>query len=211
MTGNQASHITVTTRTSGGHAFEVSFSTTEATYVYVVSEKILRELSRKRDWLDRRIDHPTGQALKNWLEEKGCRLDSPDGPAIVLRETIRPIGGILKTDTTEIYYRDGEVCRYVRRSSDGSGCEEYVRNGKLHREDGPAYLRIDANGIKVEVYYRNSVRHRDDGPASITRYPDGATIEEYWRDGVVTKRGNDAGQSAPGGPQKREYVPVPRP
>jgi hypothetical protein len=59
-----------------------------------------------------------------WLAYKGCRLDSPDGPAV------------------------------VRRGSDGSFYEEYWRNGKLHREDGPAFVRRGSDGVKEQRYYK---------------------------------------------------------
>ncbi len=39
--------------------------------------------------------------------------------------------------------------------------KEWYKNGKLHREDGPAVERIDG----TKVWYRKGKLHREDGPA----------------------------------------------
>ena len=70
--------------------------------------------------------HPTNQDLLVWLVNKGCRLDSASRPAV------------------------------VRRDSDGSTMEQYYRDGKLHRDDGPAMICHNPNdGVTQEKYYRN--------------------------------------------------------
>lgn len=75
-----------------------------------------------------------------------------------------------------------------------SGAKEWYLNGKLHREDGPAYEYADGNknwflngklhrvdGPAVEyisgtkLWYLNGKRHREDGPA-IER----GNGEKYW-------------------------------
>ena len=51
------------------------------------------------------------------------------------------------------------------------------RNGKFHREDGPAIIHQDGN----QYWYRNGDLHRDDGPAII--WPDGTSTwytNGYW-------------------------------
>ena len=53
----------------------------------------------------------------------------------------------------------------------GSGIIKWRLNGKVHREDGPAY--IYPSGSKV--WYRNGKRHREDGPAYI-----GADVTKEW-------------------------------
>lgn len=56
------------------------------------------------------------------------------------------------------------------------GSKEYFRDGKLHRDDGPAVER--ANGTKL--WYRNGELHREDGPAI-----EHANGKKYWyRNGV---------------------------
>ena len=49
--------------------------------------------------------------------------------------------------------------------------QRWCLNGKLHREDGPAWIRADG----AKVWYLNGKRHREDGPAEI--YADGT---KYW-------------------------------
>jgi len=44
---------------------------------------------------------------------------------------------------------------------DEDGTKEWYRNGKLHREDGPA---IEYN-YGTKYWYRNGKLHREDGPA----------------------------------------------
>ena len=60
------------------------------------------------------------------------------------------------------------------------GHKEWYWKGKLHREDGPA--KITTNGTKR--WYRNGQPHREDGPAVI--YPGGS--EEWFKNGVVLKK-----------------------
>ena len=55
------------------------------------------------------------------------------------------------------------------------GTKLWYLNGKLHREDGPAY--IGANGDKC--WYINGNRHREDGPAYIGANGD----KEWWING----------------------------
>ncbi len=50
-----------------------------------------------------------------------------------------------------------------------SGVKHYYRNGKLHREDGPA-IDYSEKGPDAEVkgfWYLNGLRHRTDGPAAV--------------------------------------------
>ena len=58
---------------------------------------------------------------------------------------------------------------------DENGNQYWFKDGKRHREDGPAI--IYANGD--QYWYRNGKRHREDGPAGID-----ADGDQYWyRDG----------------------------
>jgi hypothetical protein len=67
-------------------------------------------------------------------------------------------------------------------------CEVYLRDGKFHRDDGPAVIGHDpaAGTVTHEGYWRDGKRHRDDGPAVIGRDPATGTVtrEAYWRNGV---------------------------
>jgi len=55
--------------------------------------------------------------------------------------------------------------------------ERYYIDGKLHREDGPAYIEYYKNGqMWKEWYSKNNVPHRENGPAFI-RYCEDGKIE----------------------------------
>ncbi len=63
---------------------------------------------------------------------------------------------------------------------------EYWQNGKLHNEDGPAYIQWYPNGqIDNIQYYQNGKRHNEHGPACILWYPNGQIdIIEHWHNGI---------------------------
>jgi len=52
----------------------------------------------------------------------------------------------------------------------GKCIEIWYKNGKLHREDGPA-----VNGPFLEKWYNNGKLHREDGPAVVRIWSN-----EYW-------------------------------
>ena len=56
---------------------------------------------------------------------------------------------------------------------DSTGAERwYNANGKLHRDDGPAFVSSDG---QYRTWYKNGFCHRDDGPAMIR-----ADGREFW-------------------------------
>jgi|ERR1017187_339953 antitoxin component YwqK of YwqJK toxin-antitoxin module len=159
MIGDKDSHVTVS----------YEFGGVEITRVYAISEDMLTEAQPR-----------AGKDLQEWLADKGCALDSADGPAISIR-----VGSIL----IERYYRNGKLHREegpacVGRDSAGSR-EEYYRNGKLHRQDGPAVIACNADGsTSQEAYFRNGVLDRQDGPVVIVRNADGSLENTYYCNGV---------------------------
>ena len=60
----------------------------------------------------------------------------------------------------------------------------WYRNGKLHRDDGPAVE--SANGTKA--WYKYGRRHRSNGPAII--HPDG--YKEWWSNGEIHREDGPA-------------------
>ncbi len=124
-------HITVTYSEDDGD---------EITRIYAVNEDILRKLDRKRDWLGRNIKNRHGKKLEEWLENKGCRLDSPsdDTPANI---TLRP---------------------------NGSTILEYYRDGRPHRKNGPAYIWCAADGRKSEEYWHDGKLIEPSTPSAVT-------------------------------------------
>ena len=81
-----------------------------------------------------------------------------------------------KTEVEKEYYESGNVY-----------CESYYINGKIHREDGPAYIWYYDNGdVAYKGYYINDLRHREDGPASIGYDKNGSVkYTEYWLNGKL--------------------------
>ena len=55
----------------------------------------------------------------------------------------------------------------------------YYKNGKRHRDDGPAVERADG----AKEWYKNGERHRDDGPA--VERANGP--KEWWKNGELVK------------------------
>jgi hypothetical protein len=122
MSGNQASHITV--------SYKDNVQGAEITYIFAISGEISREL-------DEQDNKPTGGDLVVWLEDKGCKLDCSNGPAI------------------------------VRREADGSSSDVYYRNGELHRDDGPALVRREADGSTYEYCYKDGKLVEPFAPPSV--------------------------------------------
>jgi len=73
------------------------------------------------------------------------------------------------------WYRGGVLFRTDFKT----GGSQYFKNGKLHREDGPA-----SDLIYVKSYWIDGVRHRLDGPASYTIGPDGISNERWFYRGI---------------------------
>ena len=74
-------------------------------------------------------------------------------------------GDIFWTKNGKLHREDGPAVIYP------DGTQYWFISGKLHRENGPAVIYPDGR----QYWYINGDRHREDGPAVI--YPDG---EQYW-------------------------------
>ena len=94
----------------------------------------------------------------------------------------------------EEYIRNGKYHRddgpaIVQQNQDGSTHVEYYRNGELHREDGPAFVACYDDGSRLEMYYLNGQKHREEGPALIATGSDGKYIAKHWcNHGELIKR-----------------------
>jgi len=95
--------------------------------------------------------------------------------------------------THEQYCRNGKMDRadgpaWIWRNADGVATEEqYFRNGKMHRDDGPARIVRNPDGSTWEMHCRNGKTHRDDGPAIIQRKADGSMEQQYYQNGRLVK------------------------
>lgn len=91
---------------------------------------------------------------------------------------------VIKDGEVEYYDEKGRLHRddgpaFVRQ--DGTGwVREWFQHGQLHRNDGPAKIFYDKDGnITLEAYYLNGKQHRLDAPAEY-RYKAGVLIYEGW-------------------------------
>lgn len=60
--------------------------------------------------------------------------------------------------------------------------KQWVKNGVLHREDGPAIV-----GKNYLAWYRHGLLHREDGPA-VVRGSGVNRLEEYWLEGCLVSK-----------------------
>jgi hypothetical protein len=108
MSSDQTPRITVIYK-DGGSAF---------TMTYAVNEDILGELDRKRDWRGRKL---TGKKFQTWLESKGCKLDCPDGPAVIWHSP--------SCSETKEYWRDGKLQNVIRHEAGSLYTDEEIADG----------------------------------------------------------------------------------
>ncbi len=142
--------------------------------------------------VDANADEHRGQFLEQNLAHEGVRGKYPcqqreDGSAIDdpkgsnasyrFREIYQKDGQTEDHDGYKRWHRDGKLHREDGPAIEGpDGYKAWWRDGRLHREDGPAVE--DPDGYKV--WYREGKLHREDGPA--IEGPNGKY--EWWRDGV---------------------------
>lgn len=75
-------------------------------------------------------------------------------------------------------------------SVDWVGLKMWHKHGKLHRENGPAYIEQRSNvNLEREIWCKNGKMHRDDGPADIITLNDG--IQKSWYKNGKLHRDND--------------------
>jgi hypothetical protein len=77
------------------------------------------------------------------------------------------------------WFRNGKLHRDdgpAVENADGS--TEWYRNGHLHRKDGPAAQYKDGEG-----WYFNGQPHRDGGPAFYSHFPDAPNYRDWYRHG----------------------------
>lgn len=85
------------------------------------------------------------------------------------------------------WYKDGKLHRengpaWIEYDENGKVIEErWYQMGRLHREDGPAIIKYFLNEkVKNEVWYKDDLLHREDGPAWIEYDIDGGIIEKSY-------------------------------
>lgn len=104
------------------------------------------------------------------------------------------------------WLKDGDLHREdgpasIRYRPDGTvEVEEWHQHGHLHREDGPAITRFRPDGtVEVEEWHQLGRFHRDIGPTRVTYRPDGSPELEEWL--------HEAERHREGGPARVSYRP----
>ena len=97
---------------------------------------------------------------------------------------------------TLIFVPGRSICLRRHRLFTEGAIEGWYRDGKRHREDGPAAVYDPTHNSegRIEVWCRNGKIHRVDGPATVfdpARNPEGR-IEEWWRNGEVHREDGPA-------------------
>jgi len=89
----------------------------------------------------------------------------------------------------EFTLQDG--CHEATSTYTGVTTRTWIKDEKLHKEDGPAQIEIDEDGevILEEWYLEGQVCRKDGGP-SIVEYCEGDKVEETWCIGKIKHREN---------------------
>ena len=107
---------------------------------------------------------------------------------------------ILTDEQIERFKSKGIKIKLLETHTDKDGVEQWYKNGKLHRDNGPAVKfanKPDRNGllpIRSEIWYKNGKKHRDDGPA--VKFVDGT---EFWYNEGQQHRDNGPAVTYPNG------------
>jgi antitoxin component YwqK of YwqJK toxin-antitoxin module len=76
----------------------------------------------------------------------------------------------MKPELKETFYPNGNV-----------EFQEWYLNGKIHNEEGPAYIRYHENGkVEYQEWWVNGKLHNEEGPAYIEYYEDGKVSYQSW-------------------------------
>jgi hypothetical protein len=143
----------------------------------------------KEYWQHDHLHRDNGPAIdkntiKAWLI-KGKLHSHNDKPAL-----------IVKARPNKKHYRNLYLCfNFAKKSAFllpdfRAGDTAWWKNGKLHRENGPAI--VTENGTKK--WYKNGLPHRENGPA--VEYPNGS--KEWWLNGRLHREDGPAVEVAKG-------------
>jgi hypothetical protein len=101
--------------------------------------------------------------------------------------------------------------RCFRKLPDGPAVQSYWKNGKLHREDGPAYVEQNfATGIRREEHWLDGTLHRPsvEGPAVIETDAAGRTVTAIYIESGKRHRAAEAGPAFVGSEMDGERAHV---
>lgn len=161
------------------------------------------------------------KVLEEWYQHG--KLHRESGPAVIIYDDDEDEDGIV---LCEKWYADGELYRETKYQDEDEenlvcNCHEiyktyedtWYKNGKKHRDDGPAYIYRMRDWIKwfqgtnkytheedIEEWYTHGELHRIDGPASIKRScieDIKSTTEEWYIQGKLHREQSSRGEDGP--------------
>jgi len=94
------------------------------------------------------------------------------------------VKALLPDDTVKWRNKEGKLHREDGPAKEYPTQQRWYRNGHLHRDDGPAIVEADG----TREWYRNGRLHRDDGPA--VEHPDG--FKAWYRRGKLHREDGPA-------------------
>lgn len=118
----------------------------------------------------------------------GFICSSVDEPAL----TIKSKNGMSEINVYKATSQNTSQDLYIKFNCNVNNifCEFWSSNGKIHKENGPAFKEYKKFKSKFflqeEVYYMNNVIYREDGPSTIIYNEHNQVISEKWTD----KQGN---------------------
>ena len=101
-----------------------------------------------------------------------------------------------------------------RIDDDGTITEAYYKDGRLHREDGPAYIQLKADGSTLAKYYKDGQLYRPEIPRPvIVEYQKSidSITETFSRSGEVYLIMETFGPNSPMSTRGRAKPQEPRP
>lgn len=69
------------------------------------------------------------------------------------------------------------------RQKDGGVIEVFTSEGKLHRENGPAWTYESPDGTKISFYFNNGVLERKDGAAISVEFNGRPAMDDFYDNG----------------------------
>jgi hypothetical protein len=95
------------------------------------------------------------------FHEHRCQLQPGELPMPSMSAIVTRVTAVTHPDGTKAWYRDGKLHREDGPAVEWStGSKFWYRDGRLHREDGPAIEHADGS----RSWYRRGKLYRDNGP-----------------------------------------------
>ena len=135
-------------------------------------------IPEKVEKINNRVSPIQDEYIEKYLKEKGLATGVGDegGFAPNFKSNEEPLEAIVTAITNAGYVPGRDVYMAIDVAA-----SEFYKDGKYHREDGPAHINYSETGeILEEHWYINGEAHREDGPAKIYYNYNGEVVREMW-------------------------------